>query len=113
MNTTVPAVTRATRREWFGLALLVVPMLLLSIDLTVLFFALPAISSDLNPTASQSLWIVHAYGFLVAGFLVTMGRLGDRFGPGVCCSSVRRRSARCPPRPPSHPAPSSSSALAR
>ncbi|MFC0532424.1 MFS transporter [Phytohabitans kaempferiae] len=72
---------RATGREWAGLALLVLPMLMLSTDLTVLFFALPTLSADLNPTAPQTLWIVHVYGFLIAGFLVTMGRLGDRFGP--------------------------------
>ncbi|RKN07437.1 MFS transporter [Streptomyces radicis] len=56
-------------------------MLILSIDLTVLFFALPTLSADLEPSASQTLWIVHVYGFLIAGFLVTMGRLGDRVGP--------------------------------
>ena len=72
---------RATTREWAGLALLVLPMLTLSTDLTVLFFALPTLSADLDPTASQALWIVHVYGFLIAGFLVTMGRLGDHIGP--------------------------------
>ena len=73
--------SRATWREWTGLALLMLPMLTLASDLTVLFLALPTLSSDLAPTASQSLWIVHVYGFLIAGFLVTMGRLGDRVGP--------------------------------
>lgn len=72
---------RATAREWAGLALLVLPMLTLSTDLTVLFFALPTLSADLTPTASQALWITHVYGFLIAGLLVTMGRLGDRIGP--------------------------------
>lgn len=57
------------------------PMLALSTDLTVLFLALPTLSADLSPTASQALWIVHVYGFLIAGFLVVMGRLGDRIGP--------------------------------
>lgn len=76
-----PAPTRATRREWWGLALLVLPMLMLSSDLTVLFFALPTLSADLQPSANQTLWIVHVYGFLIAGFLITMGRLGDRVGP--------------------------------
>ncbi|GAB2925131.1 MFS transporter [Micromonospora polyrhachis] len=75
------AAERATWREWTGLALLVLPMLILSTDLTVLFFALPTLSADLQPTATQTLWIVHVYGFLIAGFLVTMGRLGDRVGP--------------------------------
>ncbi|GIG65728.1 MFS transporter [Phytomonospora endophytica] len=74
-------VRRATRREWLGLTLLVLPMLMLSTDLTVLFFAMPSISADLDPTATQALWIVHVYGFLIAGFLITMGRLGDRVGP--------------------------------
>ncbi|HEY1177465.1 MAG TPA: MFS transporter, partial [Phytomonospora sp.] len=72
---------RATRRAWLGLALLVLPMLMLATDLTVLFFAMPSISADLDPTATQALWIVHVYGFLIAGFLITMGRLGDRVGP--------------------------------
>ncbi|TXG92782.1 MFS transporter [Rhodococcus rhodnii] len=55
-------------------------MLTLASDLTVLFLALPTLGEELNPTASQSLWIVHVYGFLIAGFLITMGRLGDRVG---------------------------------
>lgn len=71
----------ATRKEWWGLALLVMPMLTLATDLTVLFLALPTLSADLSATATQALWIVHIYGFVVAGFLVTMGRLGDRIGP--------------------------------
>ncbi|GAB3746160.1 hypothetical protein GCM10027590_64240 [Nocardiopsis nanhaiensis] len=72
---------RATKKEWAELALLVLPMLAVATDLTVLFLALPTLSADLDPTASQGLWVVHVYGFLIAGFLVTMGRLGDRIGP--------------------------------
>lgn len=72
---------RATRREWAGLALLVLPMLALATDLTVLFFALPTLSADLDASTSEGLWLVHVYGFLIAGFLVAMGRLGDRIGP--------------------------------
>ncbi|MGW0050144.1 MFS transporter [Nocardia cyriacigeorgica] len=73
--------TQATTREWLGLGLLLLPMLALATDLTVLFFALPAISADLNASASQTMWITHVYGFLIAGFLVTAGRLSDRVGP--------------------------------
>lgn len=72
---------RAGFREWTGLALLVMPMLALASDLTVLFLALPTLSADLSPTATEALWITHVYGFLIAGFLITMGRLGDRIGP--------------------------------
>jgi len=73
--------TRAGVREWTALALLVLPMLTVASDMTVLFLALPTLSGELDTTASQALWIVHVYGFLVAGFLVTMGRVSDRIGP--------------------------------
>ncbi len=56
------------------------PSLVYSMDLTVLNLALPALSADLQPSGTQLLWIVDIYGFLVAGALVTMGALGDRFG---------------------------------
>src|SRR3954469_10556544 len=71
---------RATRREWLGLAVLALPCLVYAMDLTVLNLAVPAISADLHPPASQLLWIVDIYGFMVAGALVTMGALGDRIG---------------------------------
>jgi DHA2 family multidrug resistance protein-like MFS transporter len=49
-------------------------------DLTVLELAVPKLSADLRPTSSQLLWILDIYGFLLAGFLITMGTLGDRIG---------------------------------
>jgi MFS transporter, DHA2 family, multidrug resistance protein len=71
---------RATGRVWAGLAVLALPTLLVSMDLTVLHLAVPHISSDLRPSSAQMLWIVDIYGFLVAGCLITMGTLGDRIG---------------------------------
>lgn len=79
MNTTVD-VQPATRREWIGLAVIALPCLLYSMDLTVLNLAIPQLSAELNPSSAQLLWIVDIYGFLVAGFLITMGTLGDRIG---------------------------------
>lgn len=70
----------ATRREWLGLAVLMLPTLLLAVDMTVLHLAVPPLSADLQPTSSQLLWILDIYGFMIAGFLVTMGTLGDRIG---------------------------------
>jgi DHA2 family multidrug resistance protein-like MFS transporter len=70
----------ATRREWIGLAVLALPCLLYSMDLTVLNLAVPHLSADLRPSGTQLLWIVDIYGFLVAGSLITMGTLGDRIG---------------------------------
>ncbi len=72
--------SKATRREWIGLAVIALPCLLYSMDLTVLNLAIPSLSADLKPSSSQLLWIVDIYGFLVAGSLITMGTLGDRIG---------------------------------
>src|ERR671934_630727 len=72
--------SRATTREWLGLAVLALPCLLYSMDLTVLHLAVPKISADLRPTSAQLLWILDIYGFVVAGCLITMGTLGDRIG---------------------------------
>ncbi|HEY1250038.1 MAG TPA: MFS transporter [Thermoanaerobaculia bacterium] len=71
---------RATRREWIGLAVLALPCVLYSLDLTVLNLALPRLSEELAPGSAQLLWIVDIYGFMVAGSLITMGTLGDRIG---------------------------------
>ncbi|CRK59851.1 integral membrane efflux protein [Alloactinosynnema sp. L-07] len=72
--------TTAGRKEWIGLAVLVLPCLLVSMDVSVLFFGLPFISADLGPSASQQLWIMDTYGFVLAGLLITMGAVGDRIG---------------------------------
>jgi DHA2 family multidrug resistance protein-like MFS transporter len=72
--------TRAGRREWIGLAVIALPCMLYSMDLTVLHLAVPALSKDLAPSATQLLWIIDIYGFLVAGSLITMGTVGDRIG---------------------------------
>jgi DHA2 family multidrug resistance protein-like MFS transporter len=71
---------RATRREWIGLAVLALPCMLYSMDLTVLNLAIPTLTAELRPSAGQMLWIIDIYGFMVAGFLITMGTLGDRIG---------------------------------
>jgi MFS transporter, DHA2 family, multidrug resistance protein len=72
--------SRATRREWIGLAVIALPCLLYSMDLTVLNLAVPHLSAELKPSSSELLWIVDIYGFMVAGSLITMGTLGDRIG---------------------------------
>ncbi|HEV2556425.1 MAG TPA: MFS transporter [Bosea sp. (in: a-proteobacteria)] len=76
--TATPA--KATRRDWLGLAVIALPCLLYSMDLTVLNLAIPQLSVDLKPSAAQLLWIVDIYGFMVAGSLITMGTLGDKIG---------------------------------
>ncbi|QSB04997.1 MFS transporter [Natronoglycomyces albus] len=70
----------AGRREWMGLALLILPSMLLFMMLTILFLAAPHMAADLHPSSTQLLWILDIYGFLMAGFLVAMGVLGDKVG---------------------------------
>ena len=73
-------VPKATKRDWIGLAVIALPCLIYSMDLTVLHLAVPQVSRDLNPSSAQLLWIIDIYGFMVAGFLIAMGTLGDRIG---------------------------------
>ena len=54
--------------------------LIISMDMTVLSYALPFITADLEPTSSQLLWITDVYAFVLAGLLIPMGTLGDRIG---------------------------------
>jgi DHA2 family multidrug resistance protein-like MFS transporter len=71
---------RAGTREWVGLAVLALPTLLVSLDMFVMLMALPQLGGALHASGVQQLWIVDVYGFMVAGFMVTMGGLGDRIG---------------------------------
>ncbi|MEU3504727.1 MFS transporter [Streptomyces hundungensis] len=79
-STTTGAGLRAGRREWTAFVVLLLPLLLVSMDVSVLYFALPSISRELDPSATQQLWIIDVYAFALAGLLITMGSLGDRIG---------------------------------
>lgn len=71
---------RAGWRAWVALVVLLLPVLLVSMDNTILNFALPAIAQELEPTSAEQLWIIDAYSLMLAGLLVTAGSLGDRVG---------------------------------
>ncbi len=72
--------TRASKREWIGLAVLSLGTLAVSFDVFVLLLALPRLSTDLGATGTQQLWIMDIYGFVLGGLLITMGGIGDRIG---------------------------------
>lgn len=83
MTSSVPATSppvRAGLREWAALVVLVFAVTLLAIDGTVLYLAIPSLTADLAPSATQILWIGDIYSFVLAGLLVTMGNLADRIG---------------------------------
>lgn len=71
---------RAGAREWAALGVLILAVVLLAVDGTVLFLAVPALTEALEPTATQTLWIGDIYSFVLAGLLITMGNLADRIG---------------------------------
>ena len=80
--TTTPVDTHpsAGRREWVALCVLLLPLLLVSMDITILFYAVSEIARSLRPSTSQQLWVIDAYGFVLSGMLITMGNLGDVIG---------------------------------
>lgn len=71
---------RASKRQWAGLIIMVIPLFMLSTDITVLYLAMPAITADLMPVGAQSLWILHIGEFLSAATIITFGLLARRVG---------------------------------
>ncbi|MER5227854.1 MFS transporter [Streptomyces flaveus] len=67
-------------RAWLGLVVILGPVLLVSMDGSILFLAMPRVSQALSPTADQALWILDIYGFAVGSLLVAFGSIGDRYG---------------------------------
>jgi len=66
--------------RWLVLVVVSTALFLISIDMTVLYTALPRLTHDLGASNSQKLWIVNAFPLVMAGLLPTMGALGDRVG---------------------------------
>ncbi|MGV9359304.1 MFS transporter [Amycolatopsis sp. NPDC003731] len=68
------------KRAVFGLVILALPTLMMAMDLSILYVAVPALSVDLGANSTEQLWALDIYGFVVAALLITMGNLGDRIG---------------------------------
>lgn len=71
---------RADRRAWLGLAVVLGPVALVAMDGSVLYLAMPSITSAITPSTDQALWILDIYGFVVSSLLIAFGSLGDRYG---------------------------------
>ena len=80
MKPNAPPIHSAAGHRWLVLAIVSVALLLIVIDMTVLYTALPRLTHDLAATAAEKLWIVNAYPLVVAGLLPGAGTLGDRVG---------------------------------
>jgi EmrB/QacA subfamily drug resistance transporter len=55
-------------------------VIVISLDLTILNIALPAISTALHAGTSDLQWLVDAYALVLAGTMLPAGMLGDRVG---------------------------------
>lgn len=66
--------------RWWTLAVMGLCLLVLGLDSTVLNVALPTLVRELGASTSQLQWILDTYLLVFGGLLLTMGRLGDRFG---------------------------------
>ncbi|PIF37807.1 DHA2 family multidrug resistance protein-like MFS transporter [Delftia sp. 60] len=101
----LPKSQAADPRRWLVLAIVSVALLLIVIDMTVLYTALPRLTHDLAATASAKLWIVNIYALVVSGLLLGMGTLGDRLGhkrlfmAGLCVFGVASLCAAFAPSP--------------
>ena len=68
------------RRAWLGLMAVLPLVLLVAMDGSILYLAMPRVTSAITPTADQALWILDIYGFVVGSLLIAFGNIGDRYG---------------------------------
>ena len=66
--------------RWWALAAICVPLIIVSIDGTILNVALPTIAKDLQATSSQLVWINSAYIIIFGSTILLAGSLGDKYG---------------------------------
>ena len=70
----------ADPRRWWALAVLTASLLVVVMDMTILNVALPEMVTELQLTSVAQLWVVDAYALALAGLLVPITALGDRWG---------------------------------
>jgi EmrB/QacA subfamily drug resistance transporter len=76
----VPPDQPSPRRRMLILAICCMSLLIVSLDITIVNVALPAIGSDLHAPLSGLQWTIAAYTLVVASFLMLSGSTGDRIG---------------------------------
>jgi MFS transporter, DHA2 family, multidrug resistance protein len=67
-------------RRWSLLVTVAAGLLLITLDNSVLYTALPTLTEELGASSAESLWIINAYPLVMAGLLLGAGTLGDRIG---------------------------------
>src|ERR1700678_4001085 len=67
-------------RRWWMLGVTCLAVVVVSLDLTILNIALPAISGALRADTGDLQWLVDAYSLVFAGVMLPAGVIGDRLG---------------------------------
>lgn len=67
-------------RRWLLLSVVAAALLLITLDNSILYTALPTLTEELSANGTESLWIINAYPLVMAGLLLGSGTLGDRVG---------------------------------
>ncbi|MFJ6383665.1 MFS transporter [Kitasatospora sp. NPDC092039] len=70
----------ARTRPWLVLAVCCMSLLIVSLDITIMNVALPAIRRDLDTSVSGLQWTVDAYTLVLASLLMLAGSTADRIG---------------------------------
>ena len=63
-----------------SLIVICLSVFVISVDATIVNVALPTLSRELDADTAQLQWIVDAYTLVMAGLLLSMGSLSDRYG---------------------------------
>src|SRR5437016_383209 len=71
---------QARTNPWLVLLVLTTGFFMILLDTTIVNVAIPAMSTGLNTTLDQILWVLNAYILVYAVLLITAGRLGDLYG---------------------------------
>jgi EmrB/QacA subfamily drug resistance transporter len=77
---TVPARGRRSESRWLPLPVVLAGTFMVVLDFFIVNVALPSMQSDLGASNSAIEWVVAGYALTSAIFVITAGRLGDRFG---------------------------------
>ena len=86
---------RARTNPWLVLLVLTTGFFMILLDTTIVNVAIPAMSTGLNTTLDQILWVLNAYILVFAVLLITAGRLGDLYGQRTLFAVDRAAVALC------------------
>ncbi|MGC9516693.1 MAG: MFS transporter [Methanomicrobiales archaeon] len=71
---------KAYDKRWLALGAICIPLIIVSIDGTILNVALPTIATALHTTSAQLVWINAAYIIIFGSTILLGGSLGDKYG---------------------------------